>query len=77
MYDKYITGNTLPIDVKLPIKTKGLLISGSGNVSFYVLNDQGNTIGITLGFSGVTNVLPMQVHTVRPLPAGITAMYLN
>lgn len=76
MYDKYISGNTLPIDAKLP-KIKGLAIFGNGNASFYIVNDQGNTIGMTLGFSGGMTILPMQVHTVRPLPAGLTGMYLN
>lgn len=76
MYDKYLRGNTVAIDTVLS-KMKGMLISGNGNASFYIVNDAGNTIGITLGFSGGINILPMQIHTLRPHPTGLTALYLN
>jgi hypothetical protein len=76
MYDKYQTGNTFSIGTtKLP-KHKGFLFNGTGTVSFYLVNDTGNTFAYSIGFTGGSNILPMNAYSVTSL-GGITGIYLN
>jgi len=77
MYDKYNTGNTFTALTKLP-RNKGMLLSATGvTSSFYIMNDQGNTFTMQAWITGGLNILPMQVHTVFNIPAGLTGLYLN
>ena len=81
MYDKYLRGNTfLTGPTGLP-KHKGFLFSHSASAGlsagFYIINDEGNTFFMGLTFASGINILPMQIHTLRPHPTGLTALYLN
>jgi hypothetical protein len=75
MYDKYLSANNFSVNTKLP-KHKGILIVGSGTVGFHLLNSSGGTFGVTLGFSGGTEIVPIQVNSVTNLN-GLTGLYLN
>ena len=76
MYDKYLTGNTFATgSTRLP-KHKGFLFNGTGTVSFYLVNDQGNTFTFNIGFTGGNNIHPMNAYSVTSL-GGITGIYLN
>ena len=75
MYDKYLSGNSFSVNTRLP-KHKGILIAGNGTVGFHLFNSSGNTFDVTLGFSGGTEIFPMQVSAVTNLN-GLTGLYLN
>jgi hypothetical protein len=80
MYDQYLRGNTFNVgdNIRLP-KHKGFLFSGNANsyASFYIWNDQGNTLAVGLTFAGGISILPVQAYSVQSLASGLTGYRLN
>jgi len=81
MYDKYLRGNTFSTGQTLLPKHKGFLfshsISGGADATFMFIDDNGNTFFMGLTFASGINILPMGVHSVVNMAAGLTGLRLN